>query len=170
MIGSLHQLVAQWKHERPDVNISAFTIAAAITQIDNHMEEAFRQLSQTRFGIGVGDMRILLALRRHGPANPQRPTDLFRSLLISSGAVTKQVDRLVKKRLVKRMPDPDYQRGRLITLTKHGKDVADAAIEAVCGSKTSIGRAISGLSLTEQAAGISFLQRLLTEFDAVEQT
>lgn len=167
MIGSIKHLVRQWETQRPDVDLTAFTIAASLMQIANHLESAFRDLCRDRFGLGVGDMRILFALRRNGQDNPQRPTDLFQTLLITSGAVTKQVDRLVRKKLVTRMPDPEYQRGSLIRLTDKGVAIADAAIEAICNRETKIGDAILNLSRDDRSAGLGFLQVLLAEFDAV---
>jgi DNA-binding MarR family transcriptional regulator len=166
MTPGLDLLVEQWRHERPDVDLSAFVIAATIKLIDQQSEAEFRRLAG-KFGIAPGDLRILLALRRSGVDNPKRPTDLFQSLLVTSGAVTKQVDRLVARGLVKRGADPSYQRGSLIRLTARGAKVADTAIQAICTRETSIGAAIANLTHEEREAGKRFLQRLLAQFDAL---
>src|SRR5579863_448119 len=100
MSPGLDLLVEQWHHERPDVDLTAFVIAATIKLIDQQSEAEFRRLAG-KFGIATGDLRVLLALRRSGVDNPKRPTDLFQSLLVTSGAMTKQVDRLVARNLVK---------------------------------------------------------------------
>jgi DNA-binding MarR family transcriptional regulator len=157
--GSLEALADQWKHARPDVDISSFMITVSILRVAQQIEGEFRQFSQTQFGLGTGDMRILLALRRSGPDTPLRPTDLFRSLLVSSGAVTKQIDRLSQRGLVERIADPDYQRGWLIQLTPEGARVADSAIQEISTS-FAIASAISKLSPEERSIGASLLQRL----------
>lgn len=164
MIRGLNSIIREWRRERPDVDLTAFVIAGAIKQIDQQTEAEFRRLS-AEMNIGPGDLRVVLALRRSGIDNPRRPTDLFQSLLVSSGAVTKQVDRLENKRLVERLPDPGYQRGSLIRLTREGVQVADAAIEAICSQKTTIGAAISNLSEEDREIGKQFLQRLLAKFE-----
>jgi len=164
MTPGLDLLVEQWRHERPDVDLTAFVIAATIKLIDQQSEAEFRRLAG-KFGIGPGDLRILLALRRSGVDNPKRPTDLFQSLLVTSGAVTKQVDRLVARGLVKRNADPSYQRGSRIRLTVRGAKVADTAIQAICTRETSIGAAIANLTHQERETGKRFLQRLLAQFD-----
>ncbi len=169
MTRELKHFVDEWRRERPDVNLTAFIIAAAIKQLDQQTEAEFRRLSSS-LGIGPGDLRVVLALRRSGIDNPHRPTDLFQALLVTSGAVTKQVDRLVAEGLVQRLPDPSYQRGALIKLTRRGAKVADAAIEAICSETTTIGAAISSLSAEDQEIGKQFLQRLLAKFDAVAGT
>ena len=92
MTRALENFIAEWRRERPDLNLSAFSIAAAIKQIDQQTEAEFRRVS-AGLGIGPGDLRVLFALRRSGVDNPRRPTDLFQSLLVTSGAITKQLDR-----------------------------------------------------------------------------
>ena len=164
MTQGLNSIVREWRRERPDIDLTAFVIAAAIKQIDQQTEAEFRRLS-ARLNIGPGDLRVLFALRRSGVENPRRPTDLFQSLLVSSGAVTKQVDRLENEGLVERLPDPGYQRGSLIRLTRRGVKSADAAIEAICSDQTTIGAAISSLSEEDREIGKQFLQRLLAEFE-----
>jgi DNA-binding MarR family transcriptional regulator len=162
----LKDFVAEWRRERPDVDLSAFRIAGAIKQIDLQTEAEFRRLSVS-LGVGPGDLRVLFALRRSGAENPRRPTDLFQSLLVTSGAVTKQLDRLEAKGLVERVSDPSDQRGFLIHLTRRGAKVADSAIEAICSNQTTIGAAIASLSDEERAIGDRFLQRLLSAFESI---
>lgn len=166
MSPGLDFLVEQWRHERPDIDLSAFVIAGTIKLIDHQAEAEFRRLAG-KFGIGPGDLRILLALRRSGIDNPKRPTDLFQSLIVTSGAVTKQVDRLVARGLVKRGADPSYQRGSLIRLTARGAKVADTAIQAICTRETSIGAAVANLSEEDRELGKRFLQRLLAQLDSL---
>src|ERR1700728_1832415 len=89
----LKDFMEEWRRERPDVYLTAFSIAGAIKQIDLQTEAEFRRLSAD-FGIGPGDLRVLFALRRSGVANPRRPTDLFQSLLVTSGAVRSEFRRL----------------------------------------------------------------------------
>ena len=57
------------------------------------------------------------------------PTDLFRALLVTSGAVTKKVDRLASLDMVERLPDPGNSGCFLIRLTRHGLKVVDETVE-----------------------------------------
>jgi DNA-binding MarR family transcriptional regulator len=169
MISKLQHFIQQWRRERPDVDLTAFIITGAIKQIDQQTEAEFRRLS-AEMNIGPGDLRVLFALRRSGIDNPRRPTDLFQSLLVTSGAITKQVDRLENAGLVERLPDPGYQRGFLIRLTRRGVKVADTAIEAICSDKTTIGTVISSLSEEDREMGKRFLQRLLAKFEEANES
>src|SRR3546814_18094629 len=73
-------------------------------------------------------MRVLFALRRAPPSYALRPTELFRSLLVTSGAITKQVDRLVAGGFVARQPGPAKSGGFLIHLTGKGFKTAYDAL------------------------------------------
>lgn len=53
-------------------------------------------------GLGQGDFDVLAALRRSGPPYSRSPGQLREALMVTSGAVTKQVDRLLAKGLVTR--------------------------------------------------------------------
>jgi DNA-binding MarR family transcriptional regulator len=79
-------------------------------------------------------MRVLLALRRSAPAYALNPTALYQELMITSGAVSKQVDRLVALGLVERVADPVVLRGVLIQLKDPGRDIAEDMMREVCTS------------------------------------
>ena len=60
---------------------------------------------------------MLSALRLAGPPYRLTPTRLGRGLLLSSAGITSRLDRLERRELVVRLPDPDDRRGVLIELT-----------------------------------------------------
>lgn len=67
-----------------------------------------------RIGIARNDLRALNALER----GSKRPRDLAIELSLTTGAVTSLVDRLERRGLVVRAPDPDDRRGVLIIPTE----------------------------------------------------
>jgi DNA-binding MarR family transcriptional regulator len=123
------EITRQWERERPDLDLRDFLLAIYLRRLGRLIENEYDRMCQARFGMSAWDMRVLLALRRGGPPHTMRPTDLFEALLVTSGAVTKQVDRLERRRLVKRRPDPDYGGGFQVQLTKRGLEMVDAAVE-----------------------------------------
>ena len=94
------------QRERPDLDPSDYLYWIYIMRLGRILDQVDDQRCRAKFGISGADMRVLYALRRAGAPYSRRPTELFRSLLVTSGAITKQVDRLVKLKLVKRSPDP----------------------------------------------------------------
>lgn len=156
-----------WERELPGVDPSVFQMIGSLLRLAAMLENEFRAFTQEKFDMGTGDMRILLALRRAGRPFALRPTDLFQSLLITSGAVTKQVERLTRRGLVDRIPDPNRKAGRLIHLTKFGKKVTDQTVDAI-HSRFNITLAFRGLTEEERQAGNLFLRKMIVNFDAAE--
>ena len=156
----LSDLVHQWKEQRPDLDTTAFRLVAVIMQLAQMLESEFRDLAQDRHGIGSGDLRILMALRRAGPPYTLRPTDLFRSLLISSGAVTKQVDRLAAAGYVRKVLPKGANLRRVIALTPKGVRAADHAQEAIATSLGGISPTFESLPAGDVQTTLSSLERV----------
>jgi DNA-binding MarR family transcriptional regulator len=129
----LGSIAAQWERELPELELRAFLVSSTILRLAARVEHEFTAKSRAR-GLGPGDMRVLLTLRRSGPSYALSPTALFRSLMVTSGAVSKQVDRLAELGLVERAADPDQLRGILIRLQPAGRAVAEDMMREVCTS------------------------------------
>jgi DNA-binding MarR family transcriptional regulator len=54
--------------------------------------------------------------------------------MLSSAGVTSRIDRLERRGLVRRLPDPDDRRGVIVELTEKGLEVVDAAVAALANS------------------------------------
>jgi DNA-binding MarR family transcriptional regulator len=163
----IHEITRQWRAERPDLPLENFLLQIYLQRIGRIIEARFSRLCVRRFGMRAQDMRLLLALRRGGAPYAKRPTDLFRALLVTSGAITKQVDRLVKKRLVRRLPDPDYRGGFLVQLSDRGLEVVDRAA-AVIAEESFIGPAMRALSADERDAAERFCLDLIAALEKPE--
>jgi DNA-binding MarR family transcriptional regulator len=94
-----------------------------------------------------------------------RPTDLFTALLISSGAITKQVDRLVKKQLVARLEDPTHGGGFLVQLTRDGLKVVNKAAD-ILATGSLLNPIMAKLSPRERDAGEEFCHFVLAGLEA----
>ena len=68
-----------------------------------------------------------------GPPHRLSPTRLGRGLMLSSAGVTSRIDRLERRGLVRRLPDPDDRRGVIVELTEEGARL-DEAVAAVAES------------------------------------
>ena len=147
----IEEITQQWQRERPDLDLGDFLLAIYVRRLGRLIESDYERMCQTRFGMSAWDMRVLLALRRGGPPYAMRPTDLFEALLVTSGAVTKQVDRLQRRRLVKRLRDPEHGGGFRVQLTERGVQMVDAAVELLA-RESSIRPATSQFDKAEREA------------------
>jgi DNA-binding MarR family transcriptional regulator len=153
----------QLKRERPDLDQSDYLYWIYLVRVGRILAGVDDRRCRANFGISGADMRVLYALRRAGHPYSRRPTELFRSLLVTSGAVTKQVDRLVGLKLVQRLPDPVNNGSFLIRLTAKGVKMANDSLSALAEfarpSKT------SSLSRVEHDMMCALCEKMLLDLE-----
>jgi DNA-binding MarR family transcriptional regulator len=120
-------ILAQWAAERPDLDVSPMGIVGRISRlslvVEKELESVFAQ-----FGLNHWSFDMLATLRRAGTPYRLSPTELFRSMMVTSGTMTNRIDRLTEKGLVRRIPDPEDRRGILVELTERGCTLVDVAL------------------------------------------
>jgi DNA-binding MarR family transcriptional regulator len=155
------EIEAQWARERPDVDVTALALFGRLFRsVDLAEAELARELG--RHGLQRGWFDLLAALRRAGPPFELSPTQLMRATLLSSGGMTKRLDRLVDAGLVERRPDPRDRRGLLVRLTRRGRAVVDRALEAHVANEE---RLLGSLTPTEQRELDALLRKLLAALE-----
>ena len=122
------RIVSQWSRERPDLDVSALALLGLLFRV-SHLANAALASELAGHDLQPGWFDLLAALRRAGAPYELNPTDLMRATLLSSGGMTKRLDRLAEAGLVERRPDPADRRGTLVRLTRRGKSVVDRALE-----------------------------------------
>ena len=156
------RLVAAWKRERPDLDLSPLSVLSRITRIARHLDiarrDAFGDLENWGFD-------VLAALRRAGAPYQLSPGALMQETMVTSGTITNRLDRLEDLQLITREPDPNDGRGSLVTLTKSGIRAVDAAMEDLLENERQLLKDLSGKDREQLAA---LLSTLVTEFDSAE--
>jgi DNA-binding MarR family transcriptional regulator len=163
--GHARDIATSWVRERPDLDPLDYLLPIYLIRIGRIVERMGDQKWKKTFDISGAELRVLLALRRTGGDYARRPTDLFRALLVTSGAITKNVDRLTALGLVKRRPDPTDKGGLLVYLTARGKQVADKAMTEIASSSVLSRKRIS-LSAQERKVLTRLCERILLDFEA----
>jgi DNA-binding MarR family transcriptional regulator len=115
-------IVAQWRRERPELDVSALAVLGRLFRA-GHLADLALAEGTASHGLQPGWFDLLAVLRRAGPPCELRPTTLMEATMLSSGVITKRLDRLHEAGLVERRPDPDDRRGTLIRLTREGRAV-----------------------------------------------
>lgn len=159
-------IAKDFQRERPDLDLSEFLLSLYAMRLGNIIERKFDSICEERFGVSGSDMRVLFALRRGGRPYAKRPTDLFRALSITSGGVTKKVDRLIAMGFAARMPDPTHAGGFLVQLTRAGLKTADQAIEAIL---TPLGTSTHPITEEQIREGFRFLVPVLAALEEEEK-
>ena len=155
-------LVVAWRAQRPDLDIEPMQVLSRISRLARHLDIA-RRGAFADHGLESWEFDVLSALRRQGPPFQLTPGALLRATLVTSGTMTNRVDRLVRKGLVRREPDPRDKRGVLVTLTDLGREQVDAALADLLRRERAL---LAGLDPGDRRHLADMMRILLAPFDA----
>lgn len=123
------RIMDQWRAERPDLDVSPQGVIGRLHRLAGRLTEELVAV-YAEFGLGEGEFDVLATLRRSGPPYELTPTALAAGTMVTSGAVTKRVDRLAERGLVTRRVGDRDARGRVVALTSAGRELIDRAFTA----------------------------------------
>ena len=150
-------ILAQWAEQRPSLNASSMAIFGRLARLSKHCEKA-RAEALAPFGFKEGEFDVLATLRRAGPPYTLSPTQLYRSLMVTSGAMTNRLNRLETMGWVNRLPNLDDRRGMVVQLTPQGVKIVDEAALVHVETQELI---LGGLSGPEREQLASLLKKSL---------
>ncbi len=150
-------ILAQWRRERPDLDVRAIGLFGRLFR-SAHLADGALAAGLAPHGLQPGWFDLLAALRRSGSPYELNPTTLMAATLLSSGGMTKRLDRLDEAGLVRRRPDPSDRRGTLVRLTRLGKATIDRALEAHVATEE---RVLGSLTRAERRSLDLLLRKLL---------
>lgn len=139
--------MAQWARERPDLDVSPQGIIGRLHRLAERLRDELVSV-YADFGLGEGDFDVMATLRRNGAPFELTPGELAAGTMVTSGAITKRVDRLVARGLVTRRVGEHDARGRVVALTDQGVHLIDRAFEAHMANEQ---RLVASLSDLERA-------------------
>lgn len=155
-------IVDQWKRERPDLDATPMLVIGRLFALTDALDQRLRPPFAAA-GLGNGDFDVLAALRRSGRPYALSAGELSRTVLVTTGAITKRVDRLATRGLVSRSVTENDSRGRLITLTTKGIHLTDELIATHLDNQRS---QLAGLSGEEQTQLATLLGQLAATLPA----
>lgn len=109
----------------------------------------FQQAAAAKYGLGITDMKALSVLFREGPMTAGH---IAQRLSLTTGAVTSVIDRLERRGVVRRTPDPKDRRKVIVTID----------YEALASGENvyrSMGEAFASLHETYSTEQLEFLVR-----------
>ncbi|KVA16053.1 MarR family winged helix-turn-helix transcriptional regulator [Burkholderia ubonensis] len=156
-VDHVDRVVAQWRDERPGLDVTSMEIFGRLARLAKHCEKA-RTEALSPFGFKEGEFDVLATLRRAGKPYELSPTQLYRSLMITSGAITNRLMRLEQAGLVERVPNPQDGRGLAVRLTPDGLALIDRAVAVHVETQDLL---LGGLNRDERAALAALLKTAL---------
>ena len=117
---------AEWSRERPELDTTPIGVIGRLHRLALRLTAELETVYR-RHGLGEGDFDVLSALRRVGSPYERRPSEIAEHTMVTTGAVTKRLDRLEAAGLVQRRASETDGRGRVVALTAEGARVIDEA-------------------------------------------
>ncbi|MCG9596119.1 MarR family transcriptional regulator [Vibrio sp. Isolate25] len=119
------RILSQWSDVKPELDCSDMGIIGRLMRVHglwhNRLEQVFKnhQLSMLEFD-------ILATLMRN--QQPLTPTEMYKTLMVSSGAMSTRIEKLVQRGLVERLASGDDRRSCKVALTEQGAQLVDDAL------------------------------------------
>lgn len=150
-------ILEQWQRTRPELDVSPMGIFGRIARLARLQRAA----SEARFrptGLDARQFDVLATLRRSGGDHALSPSRLADAVMVTTGGMTGQVDRLVAAGLVSREPDPEDRRSVRVRLTSAGLAAVDEAVVAHLAAEEDL---LAPLGAAERRRLEALLRKLL---------
>jgi DNA-binding MarR family transcriptional regulator len=153
---SVDRIVGDWRSAEPRLDSSSLEVTGRLLLCASYYERVVIA-SLEPFGLSIADFDVVNTLRRVGDEHGSKPTEMARSSLITTGAMTSRLDRLERSGLIRRVPDPADRRGVLVRLTTHGSRVARDALHELIAANEVFLKPLSGAQRESIASALRML-------------
>ena len=150
-----------WARELPDLDLETEGVVERIHKLERYVDATMRETLDA-FELSYGEYKLMMHLRYGGPPYLGKPGKLAKHLGLSTGAMTNRLDNMERRRLIRRLDDPDDRRGVIIELTDEGKVLWDEAVSAQAEKESIVATA---LDEGERAQLNELLRRLMKAFE-----
>ncbi|HGF7177245.1 MarR family winged helix-turn-helix transcriptional regulator [Vibrio paracholerae] len=120
-------ILEQWRNVRPDLDCSSMGVVGRLRQTNGIWKAKLDQVFDG-FGLSCIEFDILATIRRND--REITPTELYQTLMLSSGAISTRIEQLVQRDLVQRVASEEDRRSCKVTLTEQGITLVDQALNA----------------------------------------
>lgn len=157
MDDNVDRRLEQWRAERPDLDPSPMGVVARIQRACRLIDRELRDHFATH-DLQLWEFDVLATLRRSGPPYRLTAGALVEASMVTSGAITNRIDRLLARGWVIRETDPANRRSVLITLTGSGRELVDEVVVSHLDLETKL---LATLSAGDQDRLAALLRKLL---------
>lgn len=152
---------AEWLRSEPELDTSSMDTIGRLLRVNLFLSIRLREVF-ARFGLDAGGVDVLATLRRSGPPFELKPTELYKRLVITSGAMTHRMDALERAGLLERRAAPNDRRSVTARLTRKGLRTIDQTMNAHMECERVLAQT---LKADERAALAGLLKKLLLSLE-----
>lgn len=151
----------RYRSEMADGDFDVASIMMTLARLSRQVQENYQNDLRT-LRTNYSEYAALHALVMAGEPYAMSPSKLNDWVGLSSGGITKTVDRLETDGMIERSPDPNDGRGVLVTLTEKGRSKAERIFEAGMSYYSHL---LAGLDADQKHAVSEALELLNEAFD-----
>ena len=158
------RIQAEWRRERPDLDVRPQAVIGRLHRLAAHLTAELTTVYRAH-DLGEGEFDVLAALRRAGRPFERAPRELADHTMVTTGAMTKRLDRLAAAGLIVRRHVAEDGRRRVVALTPRGLEVIEAAFAEHMDNER---RLVDQLSVDDRERLESILTRWLRSYELPE--
>lgn len=155
------RLRSQWARELPDLDTEPMAILGRAKRLSNLVAPSIEKTFED-FGLDRGEFDVIATLRRSGPLFRLTPTEIYTTLMLSSGGLTHRLDRLVKAGLIRREKSESDGRSLLVALTPNGIALAEKAFRVDMANELEF---LKDLNVRERETLANLLRKLVQSIE-----
>lgn len=158
--------IQQWQQVLPDEDPQPMNVIARLLRLALVLSREHRAFLAEE-GLQPWEFDMLSTLRRADSEAGLTPDTLVKTMMVTSGAMTHRVDRLVERGLAERVPHHQDRRTYVVRLTACGQQLADAVMPRHFANQR---RLLSGVSEEEQQRLVELLRVVQESADSSATT
>ena len=159
---AVDRILMQWRKEKPEFDLSAMEVLGRLKRCSALLTPKLEQVFSDN-GLNFWEFDVLATLRRSGAPYCLTPTELFSTLMVTSGTMTHRMTQLEKKGWIERVSNEQDARSKLVCLSASGLALIDQVLEPHVENGLNL---LSGLSPEEYRALNIGLKALLGQFES----
>lgn len=155
---------SQWARTRPDLDMSPMHVVGRLFRATRLLNRGVKEYF-AQHGLESWEFDMLATLLRSSADHTMCMKDLSANALVSPGALTNRMDRLVDRGLVNRFPAPRNRRMVLVALTEEGVRLVNEIMEGHLANERAL---LADLSAADQDHLAALLRQLLVSLGDTE--
>lgn len=126
---SIDTIITQWRNEKIEADLLPMAILGRLAKLGKYIDNDILHCHD-QYNLRQGEFDVLATLRRSGKPYSLTPSELYQSMMLTSGAMTSRLDRLETKGFIRREHSKSDRRSVQVILTAEGKNKVDAVLQA----------------------------------------
>ena len=127
---SIAKMMGLSRENWPEVASEETEIVLSVIRLNDILLEKSREILE-RLDLSQAAFETLTTLRCFPDDAELSPTELYKSILISSGGMTKVLKHLEGKSWIERLDNPQDKRSKLVRLTSSGRRIAERSMAEI---------------------------------------